>query len=101
MSFAELIHTATARPTAAMGATARLAYVDTLRMFLAGLVVAHHVGQAYGPTGGDWPIFNPSRAAILGPFFSVNAAFFMGLFFVIAGYFVPYAYDRKGAARFL
>jgi glucans biosynthesis protein C len=101
MSLVELIHTTTARRTAAAPATARLAYVDTLRVFLAGLVVAHHAGQAYGPTGGDWPVFNPTRAAILGPFFAVNAAFFMGLFFLIAGYFVPYAYDRKGPARFL
>jgi surface polysaccharide O-acyltransferase-like enzyme len=38
---------------------------------------------------------------VLGPFFGVNAAFFMGLFFLISGYFVPHAFDRKGAATFL
>jgi glucan biosynthesis protein C len=101
MSLTELANTPTTRPAVAAHTAARLAYVDTLRVLLSALVVAHHAGQAYGPTGGEWPIFNPTRAAILGPFFGVNAAFFMGLFFLLAGYFVPYAYDRKGAARFL
>jgi hypothetical protein len=65
------------------------------------LVIAHHAGQAYGPTGGAWPIFDAQRAGILGPFFSVNAGFFMGLFFLISGLFVPAAFDRKGARAFL
>lgn len=79
----------------------RLAFVDNLRVFLTVLVVAHHAGQPYGPTDGRWLIFNPERANVLGAFFAVNAAFFMGLFFLISGYFVPGAYDRKGAAKFL
>jgi fucose 4-O-acetylase-like acetyltransferase len=37
----------------------------------------------------------------LGPFFTVNAGFFMGLFFAVAGYFTPAAFDRKGSERFL
>lgn len=79
----------------------RLAFVDTLKVALIALVIAHHAGQAYGPTGGRWPLFNPERAPILGPFFSVNAGFFMGLFFCISGYFLPRAYDRKGPGAFL
>jgi peptidoglycan/LPS O-acetylase OafA/YrhL len=101
VAISELTHAARPRTVSAAPATTRLAYIDNLRALLAALVVAHHVGQAYGPTGGDWPIFNPTRAAILGPFFAVNASFFMGLFFLIAGYFVPHAYDRKGAGSFL
>jgi len=65
------------------------------------LVIAHHAGQPYGPTGGMWLIFNPERADILGAFFATNAAFFMGLFFLISGYFMPGAYERKGAMVFL
>ena len=80
---------------------ARLVFLDNLRVFLTILVVAHHAAQPYGPTGGAWPIFNPERAAILGAFFSVNAAFFMGLFFFISGYLLPAAYARKGARQFL
>ncbi len=65
------------------------------------LVIAHHAGQPYGPTGGAWLIFNPERADILGAFFATNAAFFMGLFFLISGYFVPGAYTWKDAKVFL
>ena len=83
------------------GPSTRLVFIDNLRLFLTVLVVAHHAAQPYGPTGGDWPFFNPERAAILGPFFAVNAAFFMGLFFFISGYFLPAAGDRKGRNRLL
>lgn len=79
----------------------RLFGLDKLRVVLTFLVIAHHAAQAYGPTGGGWPIFNDERSAILGPFFSVNAAFFMGLFFLLAGYFVPASYERKGVYSFL
>jgi peptidoglycan/LPS O-acetylase OafA/YrhL len=65
------------------------------------LVVAHHAGQAYGPTGGDWPVTEPERIDWLGSFFAVNAAFFMGLLFLLAGYFVPRSYDRRGPSAFL
>ena len=81
--------------------TGRLDFVDVLRVFLIILVVAHHAGQAYGPTGGSWPVFDPANSELLLPFFAVNAAFFMGLLFFLAGYFVPGAYDRRGAGRFL
>lgn len=77
----------------------RLIFMDNLRVFLMVLVVAHHAAQPYGPTGGDWLIFNPERAAILGPFFAVNAAFFMGLFFFIAGYFLPVLAIAKAQAN--
>jgi surface polysaccharide O-acyltransferase-like enzyme len=79
----------------------RLAYVDKLRVALTMLVVAHHAAQAYGPTGGGWPITNPTTSRLLSPFFTVNAMFFMGLFFLIAGYFVPRSFDRKGGGEFL
>jgi len=81
--------------------TNRLYFVDYLRVALTVLVIAHHAGQAYGPTGGTWPISNPTRSALLGPFFAVNPMFFMGLFFLASGYFVPFVYDRRGAAAFL
>lgn len=79
----------------------RLDYLDALKVMLTVLVIAHHAGQPYGPTGGRWPVFDAQRASLLGPFFSVNAAFFMGLFFLISAYFVPGSFDRKGAAAFV
>jgi surface polysaccharide O-acyltransferase-like enzyme len=82
-------------------AKTRLAYVDKLRVALVMLVVAHHAAQAYGPTGGGWPITNPTTSRLLKPFLDVNPMFFMGLFFLIAGYFVPRSFDRKGGGEFL
>jgi glucan biosynthesis protein C len=81
--------------------TDRLFFLDNLRVFLITLVIAHHVGQAYGPTGGWWPIQEAARTALLGPFFVVNRSFMMSLFFLIAGYFTVIACDVKGPIVFL
>jgi len=78
-----------------------LFFIDNLRIALIALVIAHHAGQAYGPTGGFWYFENPERASILGAFFVVNRSFFMSLFFMVSGYFLPASYDRKGASAFL
>lgn len=80
---------------------ARLDYLDALKVGLTVLVITHHAGQPYGPTGGRWPIFDAEKADMLGPFFSVNAAFFMGLFFLVSAYFLPTSFDRKGTHLFL
>jgi fucose 4-O-acetylase-like acetyltransferase len=79
----------------------RLYFVQWLRVFLISLVVAHHAGQPYGPTGGRWPVHDAAQTPWLGPFFALNAAYFMGFFFLIAGYFTAGSYDRKGAAAFV
>jgi len=81
--------------------TKRLYYLDNLRVAVIILVIAHHVGQAYGPTGGWWPIQEATRAPVLGPFFTVNRSFFMSLFFMISGYFTVMSFRSKGAQAFL
>ncbi len=78
----------------------RLVFLDNIKVALILLVVIHHAGQAYGPTN-DWPILSSKRSSILGPFFDVNGAFFMGLFFFISAYFFPASVDRKGIGSFL
>jgi surface polysaccharide O-acyltransferase-like enzyme len=78
-----------------------LYYLDNLRVMLTILVIVHHVGQAYGPTGGWWPVQEEARAALLGPFFTVNRSFFMSLFFMISGYLLVGAYDRGGPRAFV
>jgi peptidoglycan/LPS O-acetylase OafA/YrhL len=78
-----------------------LFFIDNLRIALIMLVIAHHAGQAYGPTGDFWYFENSERASILWAFFAVNRSFFMSLFFMISGYFLPASYDRKGARDFL
>jgi fucose 4-O-acetylase-like acetyltransferase len=83
------------------GSRTRTAFIDNLKVFLTVLVVLHHAGQPYGPTGGAWPLFHAEKFRLLGPFFHINASFFMGLFFLISGYYLKAAYDRKGARQFL
>lgn len=81
----------------------RLNYLDNLKVLLTALVIFHHAGQAYG-TGGEWA-YQPSNSAEFMPwiwhFFSTNASFFMGLYFLISGYFVPRSYDRHGCRVFV
>ncbi len=80
----------------------RLYYLDNLKVALIFLVIIHHVGQAYGSTGGVWPYSYPGdRVKSLGLLFHFNASFFMGLFFFISGYFFPSSFDRHGARRFV
>ena len=79
----------------------RMAYLDNLKILLIVLVVAHHAAQAYGPTGGSWPVGQDERAEVLGPFITINSMFFMGLFFFISGYFTPHSVERKGLRRFV
>ena len=80
----------------------RLYYLDNLKVFLIILVIIHHVGQAYGLTGGTWFYSYPGeRVKPLGLFFLFNASFFMGLFFFISGYFLPASFDRHGARKFI
>jgi len=81
----------------------RFYYLDNLKVCLTVLVIMHHAGQAYG-NGGAWA-YTPSNPAEFMPwiwhFFSTNAAFFMGLYFFISGYFVPRSFDKQGAKQFI
>ena len=81
----------------------RLYYLDNLKIFLVILVIVHHVGQAYGPTGGFWHYQSSIGESIptLGRFFAVNAGFFMGFLFLISGYFFPMSYDRNNGKGFV
>jgi Acyltransferase family len=80
---------------------ARRDYLDALKVMLKVRVIAHHAGQPYAPTDGRWPVFEAERAVVPGPFLSVNAAFFMGLFFMVSAYFLPRSLDRKGTWTFV
>ncbi len=80
--------------------TKRLFFIDNLRIAIAVLVVIHHAGQAYGP-GGWWYFESDERSNPLGVLFTLNRSFFMSLFFLVSGYFLPGAFNRKGASRFL
>lgn len=78
-------------------------YLDNLKVMLTILVIFHHSGLAYGD-GGGWA-YTPSNPNEFMPwiwhFFSTNAAFFMGLFFMISGYFVPQSFDKQSFGPFI
>ena len=80
----------------------RLFYLDNLKILLIFLVILHHVGQGYGPSGGWWFYMTsqPGKLEWMGRFFCVNASFFMGLFFMISGYFFAPSFDKKGFKKY-
>lgn len=88
-----------------MDAPADTCYLGRLRLALTALVVAHHAAITYGASGGwfyrELPVSGSASSIALTLFCSVNQAFFMGLFFLIAGYLTPASLARKGPARFL
>jgi len=90
---------------AATGRTSRLFFIDHLRAALVILVVLHHVAMVYGgiPPFYYWePTYTDPLAGLLAlAFVLLNQAWFMGAFFLLAGYFTPGSYDRKGPGSFL
>ena len=93
---------AVTKPSAGAAALrGRIDFVDALRVTLIMLVVAHHSVEAY-------VVAHPPEIPLPDPpiprvwvFLWVNAAFFMGLFFFLAGYFTAGGFDRKGSGAFL
>ncbi|MCA8424880.1 acyltransferase [Burkholderia seminalis] len=83
----------------------RNAGLDALRACLTLLVVFHHCAITYGALGGWYyheVAAGPSvESALLTLFCAINQAFFMGLFFFLAGYYTPPSIARKGTVRFL
>lgn len=81
----------------------RLLYADNLRVALTVLVVLHHCAVTYGSIP-LWyhtePAQDPTGAA-LDLMVVLDQAFFMGLFFLLSGFFVPGSLERKGGRRFL
>jgi len=90
---------------AATGAAQRHTGLDALKARLTLLVVFHHTAITYGAIGGwfdrEVPNDNSLSSWLLVVFCTINQAFFMGLFFLIAGCFTPEAIRRKGVAGFL
>lgn len=83
-------------------AIARTTYIDRIRIILTTLVIFHHTAIVYGGSGGwYWKEAKDSSSMLLLFFNAINQSYFMGFFFLLSGYFVPAAYDRKGAGKFL
>jgi len=86
-------------------APARLLYIDNLRWVMIMLVVSMHAAVTYSHLGSwyymeDTPV-SVAETGIFATYQATLQSFFMGFLFFIAGYFVPGAYDKKGAAKFI
>jgi glucans biosynthesis protein C len=85
----------------------RTEFIDHLRVLLTVLVVFHHAAICYGAPGGwyyherSFSSLDPITAFCLTMFCATNQAFFMGFFFLLAGYFTPASLDKKGYRSFL
>jgi glucans biosynthesis protein C len=82
----------------------RLIYLDNIKLTMILLVIAVHAAVTYGPVG-SWIFRDRSTQTttsdiVLSLFPILMQAFFMGLLFLVAGYFVPGSFERKGAKRF-
>ena len=103
-----LLHGAagTAQPVQAAGAPqkARLLFIDNLRILLICMVLVVHLDDTYGAIG-SWYYHDPATNMLTGVLLTIpNAigmASGMGFFFLLAGYFTPGSYDRKGPRSFL
>lgn len=83
----------------------RDAGLDALRASLTLLVLFHHASITYGASG-DWYYTEVHTGSdltsqLLSLFTGFNQAFFMGLFFLLAGYFTPRTVDRRGPAAYM
>ncbi len=69
------------------------------------LVILHHTAITYGASGGwFYNELKPSgsvSSSLLTMFCATNQAYFMGFFFLLAGYFTPGSLERKGYGRFI
>src|SRR6266700_1066711 len=84
----------------------RLGFIDNLRWVMIVLVVSMHAAVTYSHMGSWYFMEDPKpdnrgTRLFFGYYQMGLQAFFMGLLFLIAGYFVPEAYDRKGRGKFL
>jgi len=84
---------------------ARLGWIDNLRWLVIVLVVLVHVCVTYSGLG-SWYYHEEIRLdavsqIVFYAFEIFSQSFFMGFLFLLAGHFVPAAYDRKGVGRFV
>ncbi len=83
----------------------RLTYIDNLRLVMIIFVVMIHTAVTYSGLG-DWYYNEDTELGLVSTIlFGVSMAFtqayFMGILFLLAGYFVPGAYDKKGFGQFI
>jgi glucan biosynthesis protein C len=95
----------TAVRSQAPSSATRLLFIDNIRWVMIMLVLSMHAAVTYSGHG-SWYVTEPANLGLPQDFAFLTyqvflQSFFMGFLFFIAGYFVPGAYDKKGAGRFL
>ncbi len=83
----------------------RLLYIDNLRLMVISFVVMHHLAVTYSGFG-SWYYIEGAPLDVLSTiwfafYLSFQQGYFLGLLFLITGYFVAGSYDRKGFGRFV
>jgi glucan biosynthesis protein C len=89
---------------AMISARPRLDWIDNLRWLVIVMVVLIHVCATYSGLG-SWYYHEEARLDVASQivFYAYeifSQSFFMGFLFLLAGHFVPSAYDHKGFGRF-
>jgi peptidoglycan/LPS O-acetylase OafA/YrhL len=84
----------------------RIFYIDNIRIYLTVLVILHHIAVGYGGSGA-WLVYESSFYPIDGLtviiftlFNAINQSYFMAFFFLLAGYFTPRSFEKKGTSTF-
>ncbi len=83
----------------------RLTCIDNLRLLMIIFVVMQHIAVTYSGLG-DWYYVESKeldviQTVLFGFYQAFTQSYFMGFLFLIAGYFVPTSYDKKGAGKFV
>lgn len=81
----------------------RLFFLDNLKVALTVLVILHHLAIVFGGEGGFIIRAATSNIAVkllLTIFLALNQSYFMGVFFVISGYFSYKSIRKKGNEKF-
>ena len=80
-------------------------YIDRLRTIMTAFVILHHTAITYGAAGSwfynELHVSGELQSILLTLFCATNQAYFMGFFFLLAGYFTPGSLERKGYGRFI
>ncbi|KGK87428.1 hypothetical protein DP73_14320 [Desulfosporosinus sp. HMP52] len=83
----------------------RFLYIDNLRLLVIMLVIIMHLSGTYSGFG-SWYVTEGKpvgliSTVIFGFYQSFTQGYFMGLLFLLSGFFIPGAYDRKGFSKFI
>ena len=83
----------------------RLMYIDNIRLLVIIFAVIMHVAVTYSGFG-EWGYkehgqVGAVQTVIFGFYQAFVQGFAMGVMFLIAGYFIPEAYDKKGFSKFV